>query len=84
MFLSPSLHHRKITYFRGIWNSRYMDIILTTVVGVIRKGFCCSPYGHSPEQAALCSEAPDKDTLIHRRRWAILFKPIIGKSVHGK
>ena len=61
-----------------------MDLILTTVVGVIRKGFCCSPDGNSPEKAALCSEAPDKDTLIHRRSWAILFIPIIEKSVDGK
>jgi hypothetical protein len=61
-----------------------MDLILTTVVGVIGKGFCCSPDGHSPEQAALCSEAPDEDTLIHRRSWVILFITIIEKSVHDK
>src|SRR6266853_6003614 len=71
--LSIISHHRKSTYFWSVWNSGHLNhVILTSVVGVFRKGFCCSPDGHGPEQAALCPEAPDEDTLVQYRGRIVL------------
>jgi hypothetical protein len=60
MLPSPSSsHHRKITHFLSVWNSGHLDFVFTTVVRVVRKGFCCSLDGHGgfgPEKATLCSE----------------------------
>ena len=63
LIISP----RKTTYFSRVWNSGHLDPILATVVGVVGKGFCCSPDGFGPEKYTLCSEAPDEDALIHSR-----------------
>jgi len=41
-----------------------IDLILTLVVGVIRKWFRFSPDDLDPEKAALCSEAPNEDALV--------------------
>jgi hypothetical protein len=39
-------------------------LTLSTVVKVVKKGFCCSPEVFGPKETALCSEAPDEDALI--------------------
>jgi hypothetical protein len=56
--------HRKFTYLRCVWNSGHLNIVLRTVVRVVRKGSCCSSDGPDPEKATRCSEAPDEDALI--------------------
>jgi hypothetical protein len=68
---SSSFQHRKTTYFSSAWNSEHLEPILATVVGVVRKGFCCSPDRFGPEKDTLCSEAPDEDALIHS--WARIY-----------
>lgn len=57
----------EITYFWTIRNSGYLDLIVSTVVRIVRAGFCCSPHWFGPEEDALCTEAPDEDALIRSR-----------------
>jgi hypothetical protein len=61
-----------ITHLWSVWNPDHLDLILLTVVRVIRKGFCCGSHGHDPEKAARCSEAPDEYTLVQYRGWIII------------
>jgi hypothetical protein len=61
-----------ITHPWSVWNPDHLDLILLTVVRVIKKGFCCSSHGYDPEKAARCSEAPDEDALVQCRGWIII------------
>ena len=89
MLLASSSYQKKATYFRGVWNSGHLDVILTIVVGIVRKGFCRSADGHGPEQAAFCSEAPDEGALIQCRGWVVLLirrrksQRMVSKSYRG-
>jgi hypothetical protein len=49
-----------------------LDLILTVVVGIVRRWFRFSSEGLYPEETALCSEASDKDALILIRAWIFL------------
>src|SRR6266850_4778051 len=64
---SSTSHHRVNTYFRSVWNSGYLDLVLTAIVRFIRKRFRCSPEGLYPEQSARCSEALEEDALVRCR-----------------
>src|SRR6266851_9355601 len=78
MLPSPSSsHHRKITHFLSVWNSGHLDFVFTTVVRVVRKGFCRSLDGHGgfgPEKATLCSDIiqnpGERVTILVPRRHA--------------
>jgi hypothetical protein len=52
------------TYFRSIWDSGYLNLILMTIVRVVRKRFCCGTEGFDPEEATRGSETLDEDTLV--------------------
>ena len=64
--LVPALsHHGKtITYFGSGRISGHLDLVLTVVVGVVRKWLRFRPDDLNPEKAAPCSEAPDEETLV--------------------
>jgi hypothetical protein len=49
-----------------------LNLILTVVVGIVRRWFRFSSEGLYPEETALCSEASDKDALILIRAWIFL------------
>ena len=62
----------KTTYFRNTRDSCHLYLIVPGVVRVVRTGFCCSTEVFDPEEAALCSEAPNEDALIQSRGWILL------------
>ena len=72
MFPSSSPHHMRTTYFRIVWNSGHVNLVLRIVLRVVRKGSGGSPDALEPGKAAFCSEALDEDTLVHCRGWIIL------------
>jgi len=49
-----------------------LGLILTVVVGVVRKWFRFSPDDLDPEKAVQYSEAPDEDALTLSRTWISL------------
>ena len=56
-----------MTYFWIVWNYGQLDVVLGTVLRVIRKGLGRSADAFDPGKAAFCSKALDEDTLVHRR-----------------
>jgi hypothetical protein len=72
ILLSPSLHTGMTPYFRNIWNLGHLNIVLLTIVRVVRKRLCRGPELSGPEQDALCSEALHEDALILSWAWTIL------------
>jgi hypothetical protein len=64
IILPPRHRKTRTTYFWSVLYLGHLDLILTTVFRIVRKGLCRSPHGFSPEHLTLCSEAPDEDTLI--------------------
>jgi hypothetical protein len=64
MLFSSSSEHMNTTYIPNVWNSGRLDLVLTTVIRVVRRVLCCSPDGFDQGNAALCSETPDEDALI--------------------
>jgi hypothetical protein len=59
------------TYFRNVWDSGHLDL-LTTVVRVVRRGFCCSPNALGPEKATHFSDRinnPDECIVMLEERY---------------
>ena len=77
--LEPSCHafssinsNEKTAYSRSTWDSYHLYLVISAIVRVVRKGFCCSTDAFEPEEFALCSEALDEYTLIRSRGWIFL------------
>ena len=64
MLHSSSTHNRKTAYFWNTGDPRHLYLVVSPVVRVVRKGFCCSSDSSAPEKDALRSEALDENALI--------------------
>lgn len=70
--LSSTNLHRIETHFRNTWDFCHLYLIVTAVLRVVWRRFCCSLHWPGPEEDAFCSETPYEDALIRSRRWVLL------------
>jgi hypothetical protein len=56
--------NRTTAYYRDPGSLRHLYLIVSVVVRIVRLGFCRGSDSPAKEEAALCSEAFNKDALI--------------------